>query len=288
MVLLRGPTPRVAMESSTSSGDIVALKMIVMMKQVPDAEEIFIDPVKYTLNRSQARGIINPSDENALEAALKIKEKEGGEITVISMGPPQAENAIIECMGRGADRGILITDRVFAAADTYATSLTLAAAVKKIGDFDIIFAGESTTDSGTGHVGPGVAEFLGIDQVTYTVDSRIESGMLTAERELEDGIEVVSTKPPVLVTVLINSNLPRRSRLRLKVDAIRKGVEKWDHDTLSLPVDWVGLKGSPTLVGALKIPEERKRESRPVKLEEIPALVDELVKKGIIKIGDDA
>ena len=113
--------------------------MIVMMKQVPDAEEIFIDPVKYTLNRSQARGIINPSDENALEAALKIKEKEGGEITVISMGPPQAENAIIECMGRGADRGILITDRVFAAADTYATSLTLAAAVKKIGDFDIIF-----------------------------------------------------------------------------------------------------------------------------------------------------
>ena len=208
--------------------------MIVMMKQVPDAEEIFIDPVKYTLNRSQARGIINPSDENALEAALRIKDKEGGEIIVISMGPPQAETAIIECMGRGADRGILITDRVFAAADTYATSLTLAAAVKKIGDFDMIFAGESTTDSGTGHVGPGVAEFLGIDQVTYTVDSRIESGMLIAERELEDGIEVVSTKPPVLVTVLINSNLPRRSRLRLKVDAIKKGVEKWDHDTLSL------------------------------------------------------
>ena len=90
------------------------------------------------------------------------------------MGPPQAENAIIECMGRGADRGILITDRVFAAADTYATSLTLAAAIKKMGEFDLIFAGESTTDSGTGHVGPGVAEFLGIDQVTYTINTKME------------------------------------------------------------------------------------------------------------------
>ncbi len=262
--------------------------MIILMKQVPDAEEIFIDPVKFTLNRSQARGIINPSDENALEAALKIKDSEGGEITVISMGPPQAENAILECMGRGADRGILITDRVFAAADTYATSLTIAAAVKKVGDFDIIFAGESTTDSGTGHVGPGVAEFLGIDQVTYTVSSRIEAGMLIAERELEDGIEVVSTKPPVLVTVLINANLPRRSRLRLKIDAIKKGVEKWDHDSLNLPPEWVGIKGSPTLVGALKIPEERKRESRPIKLDEIPVLVQDLVKKGIIRTGDEA
>jgi len=276
------------MGSSTSTGEIVSLKMIILMKQVPDAEEIFIDPVKFTLNRSQARGIINPSDENALEAALKIKDSEGGEITVISMGPPQAENAILECMGRGADRGILITDRVFAAADTYATSLTIAAAVKKVGDFDIIFAGESTTDSGTGHVGPGVAEFLGIDQVTYTVSSRIEAGMLIAERELEDGIEVVSTKPPVLVTVLINANLPRRSRLRLKIDAIKKGVEKWDHDSLNLPPEWVGIKGSPTLVGALKIPEERKRESRPIKLDEIPVLVQDLVKKGIIRTGDEA
>ena len=111
------------------------MKIVVMIKQVPDAEEIFIDPVKFTLNRSQARGIINPSDENALEAALRIKEAVGGEITIISMGPPQAENAIIECMGRGADRGILITDRVFAAADTYATSLTLAVMYLSSGAF---------------------------------------------------------------------------------------------------------------------------------------------------------
>ena len=263
------------------------MKIVVMIKQVPDAEEIFIDPVKFTLNRSQARGIINPSDENALEAALRIKEAVGGEITIISMGPPQAENAIIECMGRGADRGILITDRVFAAADTYATSLTLAAAIKKLGEFDLIFAGESTTDSGTGHVGPGVAEFLGIDQVTYTINTKMEGEMLISERELEDGIEVVSGRPPLLVTVMINANIPRHSSLRKKVDAIRKGIEKWDHDTLSLPPDWVGLKGSPTLVGALKIPEERKRASKVVKIEEIPDLVNELVKNGVIPAGGD-
>lgn len=253
-----------------------------MIKQVPDAEEIFIDPVKFTLNRASARGIINPADENALELALQIKDKTGMELVVITMGPPQAETALIECMGRGADRGILITDRVFAAADTYATSLTLAAAVKKIGDFNLVVAGESTTDSGTGHVGPGVAQFLDIDQVTYVTSAYVDKENVHCERDLEDAVEVVETPMPALLTVLMNSNIPRHSTLRKKIDAIRKGIEKWDHDTLNLPPDWVGLKGSPTIVGALRIPQERKREGKLITLDDIPEMVKELYEKGVI------
>lgn len=257
-----------------------------MIKQVPDAEEIFIDPVKFTLNRASARGIINPADENALEVALQIKDKTGMEVVVITMGPPQAESALIECMGRGADRGILITDRVFAAADTYATSLTLAAAIKKIGEFNLIIAGESTTDSGTGHVGPGVAQFLDVDQVTYVTSAEVDGDNVHCERELEDSIEVVETPMPALLTVMMNCNIPRHSSLRKKIDAIRKGIEKWDHDTLKLPPEWVGLKGSPTIVGSLKIPQERKRETKQIKLEEIPLMVKELLEKGVIG-GED-
>lgn len=258
-----------------------------MIKQVPDAEEIFIDPVKFTLNRSMARGIINPADENALEVALKLKEENDAELIVLTMGPPQAETALIECMGRGADRGILVTDRAFAAADTYATSLTLAAAVKKIGDFDIILAGESTTDSGTGHVGPGVAEFLDTDQITYITTAKVQNNKLVAERELEDAIEVVEAPFPLLLTVLMNCNVPRRATLRMKIDAMRKGIEKWDHDTLQLPPDWIGIKGSPTIVGSLKIPEEKKRASKKISIEEIPEMVKELVESGAIKFGGD-
>lgn len=265
----------------------MALEIIVMIKQVPDAEEIFIDPVKFTLNRSQARGVINPSDENALEAALQIKDKMEANITVITMGPPAAESALLECMGRGADRGILITDRAFAAADTYATSLTLAAAVKKIGKFDLIFAGESTTDSGTGHVGPGVAAFLEVDQITYAISAKIDGRNLIAERELEDGIEIVQTEMPALVTMLINSSIPRRSTLRRRIDATRKGITTMDHESLGLPADWVGIKGSPTIVGSLKIPEEKKRKGKRIGLEEIPDMVKELVGNKVIYFGDD-
>lgn len=266
---------------------LMTLKIAVLIKQVPDAEEIFIDPVKFTLNRSEARGVINPADDHAMEAALQIKDRNDAEITVITMGPPAAEQALIECMGKGGDKGVLITDRAFAAADTYATSLTLAAAIRKIGHFDILFAGESTTDSGTGHVGPGVAEFMGVDQITYSISARIEDGSLIAERELEDGIEVVKTPFPVLVTMMQNSNIPRRATLRRKIDAMSKGIEKLDREALDLPADWVGIKGSPTVVGSLKIPEERKRLNKRIGLDGIPEMVKELVENKAIVFGDD-
>ncbi len=262
------------------------VNMVVMMKQVPDSSEVEVDPVKMTLNRTKARNIVNPPDLNALEMALKIKDKVGGTITIISMGPAMADSAILECMARGADRGILISDRAFAGADTYPTALTLAATIERIGNVDIVFAGDETTDSSTGHVGPGVAEFLGWEQATYTKDVQYENGYVIATRELEDGDEIVKIKAPALVTVILNANIPRYQKLRKKIDAMKKGVEVWGIKEVNLDPNWVGLRGSPTIVRSMKGIKEIERGKKVIKIEEIPSMVDELVAKGILKFGD--
>lgn len=264
----------------------MTLEIVVMVKQVPDSQEVEIDPVTKTLNRMKARNVLNVADDNALEAALSVKDREDAHITIVSMGPPMADEAILECMGKGADRGILLTDRAFAGADTYPTGLTLAAAITKLGKFDIIFAGEETSDSSTGHVGPGVAEFLGIEQITYTSTVHFEDGYVIGERELEDGIEVVRAKPPVLITVLLGSNIPRRQTLRKKIDAIRKGVEKWTLQDLGIPAEWVGFKGSPTVVRSMKTIKEKERAGKRVTIEEIGGLVKELAENSIIRVVD--
>lgn len=265
----------------------MALEIIVMIKQVPDSQEVVIDPVTFTLNRSQARNVINEADVNALEAALRIKDENEANVTVMTMGPPFADTALIDCMARGADRGILVTDRAFAGADTYPTGLTLAAAIKKIGKFDLIFAGEETSDSSTGHVGPGVAEFLGIDQASYTSSTRMEDGKIIAERELEEGTEILRFPTPGMITVLLNANIPRNYTLRGKIDAIRKGVEKWTLEDLGLPPEWVGLKGSPTIVRSMKTIQEKQRQSKKINLEGIDDMVKELFENNVIKLGEE-
>lgn len=257
----------------------MTLEIIVMMKQVPDSQEVEIDPVTMTLNRTKARNVVNVADDNALESALRIKDKTDAHITVISMGPPMAETAIIECMAKGADRGILISDRAFAGADTYPTGLTLAATIDKIGKYDIIFAGEETSDSSTGHVGPGVAEFLGIEQITYVQSVDYIDGRVVGERELEDGIEIVEAPTPVLITVLINSNIPRNQSLRRKIDALKKGIETWTLKDLGLPAEWVGLKGSPTVVRGMKTIKEKERAAKRITLDNIGEMVAELFEK---------
>lgn len=254
----------------------MALEIVVMIKQVPDSQEVEIDPVTKTLNRMKARNVLNVADDHALEAALRIKDKTDAHITIISMGPPMAETAIIECMAKGADRGVLVSDRAFAGADTYPTGLTLAATITKLGKFDIIFAGEETSDSSTGHIGPGVAEFLGIEQITYTSSVDYEDGHIIGERELEDGIEVVRAKPPVLITVLLGSNIPRNQTLRRKIDAMKKGIEVWNLEKLEIPPEWVGLKGSPTIVRSMKTIKEKERGAKKITLENIGEMVDEL------------
>ncbi len=263
----------------------MALEIVVMIKQVPDSQEVEIDPVTKTLNRMKARNVLNVADDNALEAALSIKDRVESHVTIVSMGPPMADEAILECMGKGADRGVLLTDRAFAGADTYPTGLTLAAAVTKLGKFDIIFAGEETSDSSTGHVGPGVAEFLGIEQITYTRSVRYEDGYVIGERELEDGIEIVKAKPPVLITVRLGSNIPRRQTLRKKIDAIKTGVESWTLQNLGIPAEWVGFKGSPTVVRSMKTIKEKERAARKITVDEIAELVKGLAGSGVINMG---
>lgn len=256
-----------------------------MIKQVPDSSEVVIDPVTFTLNRGAARNVINPADENAIEQALVIKDKNPGtRITVITMGPPFAESALLDAMSRGVDRGILVTDRAFAGADTYPTGLTLAATITKIGKFDIIMAGEESTDSSTGHVGPGVAEFLGIEQASYTSSSWVEDGFVYSERQLEDGVETVKMEPPCLITVLTNSNIPRNATLRMKIDAMKRGIETWTMADIGLKPEWVGLKGSPTIVKSMRTINEKKRAGKRFKIDEMDKLVDELVSQGILKL----
>lgn len=262
----------------------MTLEIVVMVKQVPDSQEVEIDPVTKTLNRMKARNVLNVADDNALEAALSIKDNTDAHITIVSMGPPMAEEAILECMGKGADRGILLTDRAFAGADTYPTGLTLAAAITKIGKFDIIFAGEETSDSSTGHVGPGVAEFLGIEQITYTRSVHFEDGYIFGDRELEDGVEVVKAKPPLLITVLLGANIPRRQTLRKKIDAINRGVESWTLENLGIPAEWVGFKGSPTVVRSMKTIKEKERAAKKITIEEIGEMVKELAESNVIGV----
>ena len=265
----------------------VALHLVVLIKVVPDGKEVFVDPVTFTLNRSMATNIINPADENALEAALQIKDKMDAKVTVMTMAPPFAEPFLMECMSRGADEAVLISDRAVAGSDTYPTSLTVAAAIKKMGDVDIVFAGEKTSDSSTGHVGPGVAEFIGAELASYSRKVTYEDGFVIAERELENGVEEVRIPTPAVVTILTDSNDPRRATLRKKIDAMKRGIITWSLADINIPADWVGLRSSPTVVKKM-LPFPRKdRKAEKIEKDKIPEFIDNLVKTGVIKLEAD-
>lgn len=258
------------------------LKMAVMIKQVPDSQDITIDPVTKTLNRSQARNIVNPPDMNALEAALQLKDKYGGEITVITMGPPMADSALLECTSRGADKGVLVTDRVFAGADTWPTSFTLATTAEYLGGFDIIFCGEETTDSSTGHVGPGIAEFLGIEQATYIHSIDYQDPYFVVEREIEGAVETLKIGKPAVVTVVLNANSPRRPTLRKKIDAYRKGIITITNKELKMRPECVGLKGSPTVVKDMKTLVDKAKNTAKISPDEVSKVAEVLVQRGLI------
>ncbi|MDF2634543.1 MAG: Electron transfer flavoprotein alpha/beta-subunit, partial [Pelosinus sp.] len=163
------------------------MEVLVCIKQVPDTAEVKIDPVTNTLIRQGVPSIVNPFDKNALEAALQLKDKHGGKVTVISMGPPQAKDALKECLAMGADRAILVSDRAFGGSDTLATSYTLAAAIRKIGTYDIIFCGKQAIDGDTAQVGPEIAEHLEIAQITYVAKIEVDGDTVSVEREYEEG-----------------------------------------------------------------------------------------------------
>jgi electron transfer flavoprotein beta subunit len=236
------------------------MQIIVCIKQVPDTNEVKIDPVTNTLMRQGVPSIVNPFDKNALEAALQLKEKWGGKVNVLSMGPPQAKDALKECLAMGADEAILISDRAFGGADTLATSYTLAAAIRKIGNYDIVFCGKQAIDGDTAQVGPETAEHLGIAQVTYVSKIDVEGDNIRVEREHEEGYEVVEVKLPVLVTVIKSQNYePRFPSVKGTMKANRAEIPVWTSEMLEVSAERLGLKGSPTQVRKIFTPPRRSQ-----------------------------
>ena len=226
------------------------MKIIVCAKQVPDTNEVKIDPVKGTLIREGVPSILNPDDANALEAALQLKDQyPGTTVSVVSMGPPQATYMLRECLAMGADDAFLLSSRAFGGADTCATSTTIASGVRKIGDYDIIFAGRQAIDGDTAQVGPQTAQRLGIPSVTYVQKIReIKDGSVIVERNLEDGYEVIEVKTPCLLTAIKELNDPRYMSVAQIEDAYKKEITIWDENDVNLAPEDAGLKASPTQV----------------------------------------
>lgn len=233
------------------------MEIVVCVKQVPDTTEVKIDPVTNTLIRQGVPSIVNPFDKNAVEAALQLKEKHGGKVTVISMGPPQAKDALKECLAMGADTAILISDRAFGGADTLATSYTLAAAIRKLGAFDIILCGKQAIDGDTAQVGPETAEHLGIAQATYVAKIDVDGDTARVEREHEDGYEVIEVKLPLMVSVVKSINEPRYPTVKGTMKANRTEIPVWTAADLDVDEQRLGLKGSPTQVRKIFTPPHR-------------------------------
>ncbi|QNB46734.1 electron transfer flavoprotein subunit beta [Thermanaerosceptrum fracticalcis] len=231
------------------------MNIVVCIKQVPDTTEVKTDPKTGTLIRDGVPSIINPEDKNALEAALVLKEQYGAKVIVLTMGPPQADDALKEALAMGADEAILISDRAFAGADTLATSTALGNAIRKIGNFSVIFCGRQAIDGDTAQVGPQLAEYLNIPQVTYVKDIQLFEGKVQVKRALEDGFEVIEAQLPVLLTVIKDLNEPRYPSIKGIVDAYRsKQTTVWSAADLGANLQEVGLKGSPTQVRRIFTP----------------------------------
>jgi electron transfer flavoprotein beta subunit len=225
------------------------MNIVVCLKQVPGTTEVKIDPVTNSLIRQGIPNIINPFDTYALEEAVRIKEKHGGKVTVLTMGPPQADAALREAVSLGADETILLSDRAFATADTWATANTLAGAIKKIGQYDIIICGRQTVDGDTGQVGPEMAEMLGIPFIAYVSKiEEIKDKYIRVTRAVEDGHEVLETTLPAVITVAKEINTPRLPSLRGIMKSKNHKITTWTNADLSLDPNSVGLAGSSTQV----------------------------------------
>jgi electron transfer flavoprotein beta subunit len=226
------------------------MKIIVCAKQVPNTNEVKIDPVKGTLIRDGVPSILNPDDANALEAALELKDRyPGTTVTVISMGPPQATYMLRECLAMGADEAVLLSSRAFGGADTWSTSTTISAGIRKIGDYDLILAGRQAIDGDTAQVGPQTAQRLGLPSVSYVQKIReIKENSVVVERNLEDGYEVIEVKKPCLLTAVKELNQPRYMSVAQIEEAYKKTIAVWNEVDVNLSPDNCGLNGSATQV----------------------------------------
>ncbi|MEF3365078.1 electron transfer flavoprotein subunit beta/FixA family protein [Methylocystis sp. 9N] len=265
------------------------MHIVVCMKQVPDSAQIRVHPVTNTIMRQGVPTIINPYDLFAIEEALRLRQQYGGEVTILTMGPPSAEDSLRKALSFGADRAVLLTDRFFAGADTLATTYALATAIRKIGaEFgppDIVFTGKQTIDGDTAQVGPGVAKRLGLLQLTYvshinSVD--LENRMIEVERRAEGGVQTLRSKLPCLIAILEGVNEIRIGSLTDALKAARAEVVKWSAQDAGVEdITKCGLRGSPTIVKKVFAPKPRAEKAELLELGEQPgeALIEELFKR---------
>ncbi len=259
------------------------MEIIVCIKQVPDTTDVKINPQTNTLIREGVRSVINPFDMYALEEALRLREKHGGKTTVITMGPPQAIDALREALAMGIDNAVLVSDRAFAGSDTLATSYTLSQAIKKIGMFDLVICGKQATDGDTAQVGPGIAVHLHLSQVAFVKKiEQVEKRSITVERMTEEGYDVVRAPLPCMLTVVKEINTPRYASLVGKVRAKRTEIPVWGPKDIAADEKRLGLVGSPTWVEKIFAPPVRKGgpvlEATDENLAKVAAKIGEFIK----------
>jgi len=260
------------------------MNIVVCLKQVPGTTEVKIDPQTNTLIRQGIENIINPFDTYALEEAVRLKEKHGGKVTAISMGPPQADAALREAVSLGADEAVLLSDRAFAGADTWATAFTLSQAIVKIKDYDLVICGRQTIDGDTGQVGPEMAEMLEMPFIAYVSNiEEIKDKYLRVKRMVEEGHEVIETTLPAVITVAKEINVPRLPSLRGIMKSKSAAIQTWGIKELGVDAGKAGLAGSSTQVIKVFFPQRvTKAEILEGTLEErVDKLVDRLKKAGL-------
>ena len=257
------------------------MNIVVCIKQVPGTTEIKIDPETNTLVREGVESIINPFDTYALEEGVRLKERCGGRVTAISMGPPQAEAALRETVSLGADEAILLSDRAFAGSDTWATSYVLSQAISKIADYDVIICGRQTLDGDTGQVGPGLSEMLGIPFTAYVSKiEEIKEGYIKVQRMVEEGYEVIEMALPAVITVVKEINVPRLPSLRGSMKAKTAQIPVWTAGDIGVDADKAGMAGSPTRVVRIFFPQ------RTHKSEMLQGTLEEQVEQLAEKLGE--
>jgi electron transfer flavoprotein beta subunit len=262
------------------------MHIVVCVKQVPDTANVRINPETNTLMREGVESIVNPFDEYALELALQLKDRHGAKVTALTMGPPQADIVLREAMARGADEGVLLSDRTFAGADTWATSYVIGLAIKKLKPaVDLVLFGKQAIDGDTAQVGPGVSEFLKMPLVTYVKTLTIEDGRFTVETMMDNGVDVLDGPLPAVMTVVKEAAAPRFSTLGGWMEAKHAKIPCWGVKQLKATPDLCGLKGSPTKVVKIFAPPVKsggtKMDGREQPSAAVEAIIQILQQKGM-------
>ena len=236
------------------------MNIAVLIKQVPDSTEVKINPETGTLIRAGVPSILNPYDHFALEAALELKRKHNFKVTVVSMGPPQAKAVVQLALALGADEGVLLSDMAFAGSDTWATSYALAKGIKKLGKMDIIFAGMQAIDGDTAQTGPGVAQQLGIPQITFCEHVEVDGRRILARKQIDGGHELLEARPSVLITMIMGKDwAPKHPSFPAVHASLKKPFHVWSAADVGAEAQFLGLKGSPTQVNKIYPPPQREK-----------------------------